>query len=78
MTLLTGRQIREARTLLGLTRSVLAQKVGRIATLVIMRAEENEDEPTLSPEQDALVRQTLERLGVEVGPRGVRLQEQKP
>ena len=76
--MLTGRQIREARKLLGLDRSVLAQKFKRITTLTIMRAEENEDEPTLSPEQDALVRQTLERLGVEVGPRGVRLQEQKP
>jgi ribosome-binding protein aMBF1 (putative translation factor) len=73
--MLTGRQIREARKLLGLDRSVLAQKVGRITTLAIMRAEEHEDEPTLSPEQDALVRQTLERLGVEVGPDGVRLQK---
>ena len=73
--MLTGRQIREARKLLGLNRSILALRVGRITTRVIMRAEESSDEPTLSPEQDALVRQTLERLGVEVGPHGVRLQK---
>ncbi|MGI3899779.1 MAG: hypothetical protein ACRYGP_17605 [Janthinobacterium lividum] len=71
--MLTGRQIREARALLGLNRSVLATKIGRITTLVIMRAEENEDEPILSAEHDAELRRGLERLGVEIGPEGVRL-----
>ena len=71
--MLTGRQIREARALLGLKRSILAQKVGRITTLLIMRAEEIENEPMLSAEHDAAVRQTLERLGVEFGPLGPRL-----
>ncbi len=71
--MLTGRQIREARTLLGINRSILAHKIGRMTTRVIIRAEENEDEPTLSAEQDEAVRQTLDRLGVEVGPHGVKL-----
>ncbi|MGI3900097.1 MAG: hypothetical protein ACRYGP_23580 [Janthinobacterium lividum] len=71
--MLTGRQIREARTLLGINRSILANKVGRMTTRVIIRAEENEDEPILSAKQDEAIRQTLDRLGVEVGPHGVRL-----
>ena len=45
--MLTGRQIREARALLGLQRSILAKKVGRITTRAIMRAEESVDEPAL-------------------------------
>ena len=77
MTLLTGRQIREARTLLGLTRSVLAQKVGRITTLVIMRAEENEDEPVLSAEHDAAIRAALDRAGVKFTPDGPQLRTEK-
>ena len=77
---LTGRQIREARGLLGLKRSVLARKVGRIAGLDILRTEQAEDEATLSDEQAAAVRQTLERLGIEftTDPPGVRLREVKP
>ena len=73
----TGRQIREARTLLGLTRSVLAYKVKRITTLAIMRAEEAEDESTLTADQAAAIRQTLERLGIEFTsePPGVRLRK---
>ena len=70
--MLTGRQIRAARTLLGLTRSVLAQKVGRITTLVIMRAEENEDEPVLA-EHDAAIRAALERAGIKFTPDGPQL-----
>lgn len=73
--MLTGRQIRQARQLLGLNRSRLARKVGRISTLAIARAEEAGDEPTLNPEQAAAVRQTLERLGIEFTdePPGIRL-----
>ena len=76
--ILTGRQIREARLLLGLKRSMLAQKVGRITTLALMRAEENEDEPTLTPEQSAAVRRVLERAGVEFMIDGPRLREDQP
>ena len=78
--MLTGRQIREARTLLGLNRSALAQKVGRITTLALMRAEENEDEGVLSPEQAIAVRRTLERLGIQftADPPAVRLRDVEP
>ena len=41
----TGRQIREARKLLVVKRIILAQKVARIATRVVVRAAEIEDEP---------------------------------
>lgn len=74
--MLTGRQIREARALLGLNRSQLALKVGRITTRVLLRAEENESEPMLSPEQDVAVRRTLERMGIEIRPGGLRLRDE--
>lgn len=61
---ITGRQIRQARILLGLTRSELAYKVKCITTLVIMRAEESEDEPVASPEHATAIRRTLERAGI--------------
>ena len=72
---ITGRQIRQARTLLGLTRSQLAYKVKCITTLVIMRAEDDEDEPVSLPEHAAAIRQTLERIGIDftAEPPGVRL-----
>ncbi|MGI4767496.1 MAG: hypothetical protein ACRYGP_20825 [Janthinobacterium lividum] len=76
--MLTGRQIREARLLLGLKRSILAQKVGRISTLAIIRAEEAEGESVASPEHAAAIRQTLERLGIEFGPEGVQLRKAGP
>ena len=53
--------------------SVLAQRIRCLTTLALRRAEGSEDEATLSAKQDAAVRRTLERLGVEVGPHGVRM-----
>ena len=76
--LITGRQIHEARLLLGLKRSTLAQKVGRITTLAIMRAEESEDEPMLTLEQATAVQRVLERAGVEFMIDGPRLREDQP
>ncbi len=73
MTTLTGRQIRQARELLGMNHSVLAQRTRCLTTLALRRTEESEDEATLSAKQDVAVRRTLDRLGVEVGPHGVRL-----
>lgn len=75
---ITGCQIREARTLLGLTRSRLAYKVGRITTLVIMRAEEAGNEPMTSQEHAAAIRRILERAGVEFTPESVRLRKAEP
>jgi ribosome-binding protein aMBF1 (putative translation factor) len=75
--MITGRQIREARDLLGLKRNRLAAKVGSITTLVILRAEENEDD-TLPVAQAIAIRRTLERLGIEFVPDSgsVRLRKQ--
>lgn len=56
MTVLTGRQIREAWEFLGLKRGVLARKVGGIAGLDILRAEQAEDEAILSAEQAKAIR----------------------
>ncbi len=76
--MITGRQIREARKLLGLTRSKLATKVRRITTTVIIRAEEVEDEPVAPPSHAIAIRQTLEALGVEFTPNGPRLHKAEP
>ena len=76
--MLTGRQIREARALVQIDRSTLAQKVGRITTLAIKRAEEAEDEPTLAPEKAMAVQQALEKVGVEFTPDGPRLRQGQP
>ena len=76
--MITGRQIREARKLLGLTRSKLATKVRRITTTVIIRAEEVEDEPVVPPSHAIAIRQTLEALGVEFAPDGPRMRKADP
>ena len=77
---ITGRQIRQARTLLGLTRSRLAYKVGRTTTLVILQAEEAGDEPVASPEHAAAIRRTLERsdIAFTACPPGVQLRSTDP
>ncbi len=75
--MLTGRQIREARILLGFNRSQLAKKVGTITTRVIMRAEEDEHEPVASSEHAVAIRQTLERLGIGFTAAGPRLRQDR-
>ena len=75
--MITGRQIREARGLLGINRSNLAKKVGNITTRVVMRAEEDEDAP-VDPQANAIaIRRALERAGIEFLPEngGVRLRD---
>ena len=74
---LNGRQIRDARLLLGLSRSKLALKVGRMTTTVIIRAEKAIDEP-VPAENASVIRQTLERLGIEFTAHGVRLRTSSP
>ena len=76
--MITGRQIREARKLLGLTRSKLATKVRRITTTVIIRAEDAEDEPVVPPSHAIAIRQTLEALGVEFTLDGPRMRKSDP
>ena len=67
---ITGRQIREARALLGWERNKLAAKAGTVSTLTIMRAEKVDREPPITPAQAAAIRRALERAGVEIGPYG--------
>lgn len=62
---LTGRQIREARALLGLTRSDLAAKVRMIATATITRAELVDGEPPITVAQAAAIRSFFEAAGIE-------------
>ena len=76
--MITGRQIREARALLRLPRSKLAPKVGTVTTLTIMREEEVDVEPPISPAQATAIRRALERAGIEIGPHGVRLRKADP
>ncbi len=62
---LTGRQIREARILLGLQRSELAARVNGVTTATIVRAEAVDDEPPITIAQAATIKRTLETAGVE-------------
>ena len=80
---LTGRQIREARALLGLTPGDLAKKVRMIATGTVTRAESVDDEPPITMAQAAAIRSFLECAGVEFGAgvgdeSGVRLRKTVP
>ena len=59
---IAGRQIREARALLGLPRNELAAKV------TIVRAESVDGEPPITTAQAAAIQQALERAGVEFIP----------
>ena len=71
--MLTGRQIREARRLLGLAPSKLAQKTRIVTPLTLRRAEADDHRPPIADVHMRAIRQTLEQLGVEFGPDGVRL-----
>ena len=63
--MITGRQIREARTLLGLHRSALATKAKIVTTGTITRAELVDDEPPITIAQAVAIQRTLEAAGVE-------------
>ena len=58
-------------------RSQLAAKVGTVTTLTMMRAEEVDDEPPISPVQAVAIRRALERVGVDFTPYSVRLRRRK-
>ena len=75
--MLTGRQIREARSLLRLTQNALASKVRVVSVAAIMRAEVVDDEPPITCAQADALQRVFETAGVEFGPDGVRLREQK-
>ena len=81
--MITGRQIREARALLGLQRSALAARSKIVTTATITRAESVDGEPPITTAQAAAIQQALERAGVEfisdtAGEAGVRVRKAGP
>ena len=78
--MIIGRQIREARALLGLSRSQLAARIRSVTTATIMRAELVDDEPPITMAQADAIQQALERAGVEFtsDPPSARLREAEP
>ncbi|RYB01354.1 XRE family transcriptional regulator [Lichenibacterium ramalinae] len=78
--MITGRQIREARALLGLQRSQLAARVRNITTATIMRAELVDGEPPITTAQADALKEALERAGIEFtsDPPSARLRAAEP
>lgn len=72
--MLTGREIREARELLGLSPSGLAVKARVVTTSTVKRAEADAMPPIADSHRKA-IQQTLERFGVEFTPDGPRLRK---
>ena len=60
----TGRQIREARKLLGMTPGDLARRT-KVFKPAILRAESMDDEALITVAQAAAIRRALERAGIE-------------
>ncbi len=78
--MLTGRQLREARTLLRLKRSRLAEKVAIVTTREITLAEAVDGQPPITMAQAAAIQSFLQAAGVEFisensGGPGVRLRK---
>ena len=76
--MLTCREIRRARMLVGLSPSALAAKVRGVTTATIKRAESDQPGPPIADSHLKAIRQTLEALGIEFTPEGPRLRERKP
>ena len=76
--MLTGRQIRKARALLGLQRSELAARVKTVTTATIARAETVDDEPPITVAQAAAIERTFKRAGVAFTPDGPQLRKEDP
>ena len=75
--MLTGRQIREARGLLGLSPGELAKMTGILRPSTVKRAEAENMKQPIADAHLRTIRETLEALGVEFGPDGVRLWRNK-
>ncbi|RYB05732.1 transcriptional regulator [Lichenibacterium ramalinae] len=71
--MLTGRQIKEARSLLGLSPSQLATMTGILRPTTVKRAEAANMKQPIADTHMRTIRETLEALGVEFGPDGVRM-----
>ena len=75
--MLTGGQIREARALLGLTRSELAAKVKTVTTSTIARAETVDDEPPITVAQATAIERAFDQAGIEFTPDGPQLRKKE-
>ncbi len=75
---LTGREIREARALIGLSRSDLAAKLSIIGTPSLKRIEMYDGPPPITQEHAAAIQRALEWAGVEFTADGVRLRSSPP
>ena len=67
--MLTGRQLKEARALLGLHRSKLAERIG-IPSLTMKIAESVDDECSVTVARARQIRSYLEQQGIEILPEG--------
>lgn len=76
--MLTGRQIREGRALLGLQRNEFAKKVRTVTTLTINRAEAVDDEPPITIAQATAIEGVFDRAGVEFTTDGPWLRKKEP
>jgi len=65
--MITGQQIKAARELLGWAPSRLAQRA-KLHSTIVQRAESVAGEPPITLYQQALIRDALERFGVEFTP----------
>ena len=76
--MLTGRQIRDGRALLGLDRSKFALKVGGVTSGTVARAEKGDDEPSITFAQGDAIQRAFDRAGVSFANDSVRLQKRDP
>ena len=63
--MITGRQVREARILLGMPRAKFAEKLGVPHTIVKL-AEMTDGDSPITIDRARQIRQSLERIGVEI------------
>ena len=75
--MLTGRQIREARSLLGLSAIELAALTGLLRPTTVKRAEAEDIKQPIADAHMRTIRETLEALGIAFRPDGVRLRRNK-
>ena len=76
--MLTGRQIREGRALLGLQRNELAARVALVTTATIARAEATDDEPPITTAQAAAIERAFDKAGVEFTAGSPQIRKKEP
>lgn len=70
MTMITGRQIRAARDLLGISISNMAERFD-VQPSTIIRAEATDDEPAITIAQAARIQHMFEKRGIVFEPDGI-------